>query len=52
VRDLSLLIAGRIIAKTAYMGSKKDGVSLDFWGNYMVLKKISIGKRPKGEKSL
>jgi hypothetical protein len=36
-------------AKFAYLaklGSKKAGVSSDFWKKCMILKKISIGKRP------
>jgi hypothetical protein len=45
-RGLSLLILGKIIAKTADLGSKKAGLSLDFWENCKILKKISIGKRP------
>jgi hypothetical protein len=36
---------GKIIAKIADLGSKKAGLSLDFWENCMILKKISIGKR-------
>jgi hypothetical protein len=28
------------------LGSKKAGLSSDFWENCMILKKISIGKRP------
>jgi hypothetical protein len=42
-RGLSLLILGKIIAD---LGSKKAGLSSDFWENCMILKKISIGKRP------
>jgi hypothetical protein len=45
-RGLSLLILGKIIAKIADLGSKKAGLSSDFWENCMILKKISIGKRP------
>jgi hypothetical protein len=45
-RGLSPLILGKIIAKTADLGSKKAGLRSDFWRNCMVLKKISIGKRP------
>jgi hypothetical protein len=37
---------GKIIAKVANLGSKKTGLSLDHWENCMILKKISIGKRP------
>jgi hypothetical protein len=33
---------GKIIAKIATLGSKKAGLSSDFWENSMVLKKISI----------
>jgi hypothetical protein len=45
-RGLSLLILGKIIAKTAYLGSKKAGLSNDFWENCMILKKFLVGKRP------
>jgi hypothetical protein len=45
-RGLSLLILGKIIAKIADLGSNKAGLSSDFWENCMILKKISIGKRP------
>jgi hypothetical protein len=45
-RGLSLLILGKIVAKTADLGSKKAGLSLDFWENCMIFKKISVGKRP------
>jgi hypothetical protein len=45
-RGLSLLNLGKIIAKIAYLGRKKAGLSSDFWENCMILKKISIGKRP------
>jgi hypothetical protein len=45
-RGLSLLILVKIIAKIADLGSKKAGLSSDFWENCMILKKISIGKRP------
>jgi hypothetical protein len=45
-RGLSLLVLGKIIAKIAHLGSKKEDLSLDFWENCMILKKISIGKRP------
>jgi hypothetical protein len=37
---------GKIIAKIANLGSKKAGLSSDIWENCMILKKISIGKRP------
>jgi hypothetical protein len=37
-RDHSLLILGKIITKIANLGSKKAGVSLDFWENCMILK--------------
>jgi hypothetical protein len=37
---------GKNIAKTADLGRKKAGLSSDFWENCMILKKISIGKRP------
>jgi hypothetical protein len=37
---------GKIIAIIANFGSKKAGFSSDFWENCMILKKISIGKRP------
>jgi hypothetical protein len=37
---------GKTIAKTADLGSKKAGLSSDFGENCMILKKISIGKRP------
>jgi hypothetical protein len=40
---------GKNIAKFADLGSKKAGLSSDFWENCMILKKISIisiGKRP------
>jgi hypothetical protein len=36
----------KIIAKIADLGSEKAGLSSDFWENCMILKKISIGKRP------
>jgi hypothetical protein len=45
-RGLSLLNLGKIIAKIAYLGRKKAGLSSDFWEICMILKKISIGKRP------
>jgi hypothetical protein len=45
-RGLSLLILGKIIAKIADLGSKKAGLRSDFWENCMILKKISIGKKP------
>jgi hypothetical protein len=45
-RSLSLLILGKIIAKIANLGSEKSGLSSDLWENCMILKKISIGKRP------
>jgi hypothetical protein len=45
-RGLSLLILGKNIAKTADLGIKKAGLSSDFWENCMILKKMSIGKRP------
>jgi hypothetical protein len=45
-RGLSLLILGKIISKIADLGSKKAGLSSYFWENCMILKKISIGKRP------
>jgi hypothetical protein len=45
-RGLSLLILGKIIPKIADLGSKKTGLSSDFWENCMILMKISIGKRP------
>jgi hypothetical protein len=37
---------GKIIAKIANLGSKKAGLSYDFWENCMILKKISFGQRP------
>jgi hypothetical protein len=40
---------GKIIAKIADLGSKMAGFSSDFWENCMILKKISIGKRPFSE---
>jgi hypothetical protein len=40
-RGLSLLILGKIIAKIADLGSKKAGLSSDFWEKCMILKKIS-----------
>jgi hypothetical protein len=40
------LIYGKIIAKIANMGSKNGGLILDFCGKCIILKKISIGKRP------
>jgi hypothetical protein len=40
-----LLILGKIITKIADLGSTKAGLSLDFWENCMILKKISIGKK-------
>jgi hypothetical protein len=43
---ISLLTLGKIIAKIADLGSKKAGLSSDFWENCMIFKKISIGKRP------
>jgi hypothetical protein len=45
-RGLSLFILRKINAKNAKLGSKKAGLSSDFWENCMILKKISIGKRP------
>jgi hypothetical protein len=45
-KGLSLLIFGKIIAKIANLGSKRAGLSSDFWENRMILKKISNGKRP------
>jgi hypothetical protein len=39
-RGLSLLILGKISAKIADLGSKNSGLSLDFWENCMILKKI------------
>jgi hypothetical protein len=51
-RGHSLLILGKIITKIADLGSKKAGFSSDFWENCMILKKISIGKRPFLGKSL
>jgi hypothetical protein len=36
---LSLLILGKIIAKNANLGSKKAGLSSDYWENCMILKK-------------
>jgi hypothetical protein len=45
-RGLSLLILGKIIAKIAELGGKKAGLSSDFWENCMILKEISIGKKP------
>jgi hypothetical protein len=45
-RSLNLSILGKIIAKIADLGRKKAGLSSDFWENCMILKKISIGKRP------
>jgi hypothetical protein len=45
-RGLSLLILGKIIATIADLGSKKAGLSSDFWENCMILKKTPIGKRP------
>jgi hypothetical protein len=38
-RGLSILILGKLIAKIADLGSKKAGLSSDFWGNCMILKK-------------
>jgi hypothetical protein len=35
-----------MIAKIAILGNKKGGLSSDFWENCMILKKISIEKRP------
>jgi hypothetical protein len=40
------LVLGKIISKIADLGSKKAGLTSDFWENCMILKKISIGKRP------
>jgi hypothetical protein len=42
------VILGKIVAEIANLGSKKAGLTLssDFWENCMILKKISIGKRP------
>jgi hypothetical protein len=40
------MILGKIITKIANLGSKKAGSSSDFLENCMILKKISIGKRP------
>jgi hypothetical protein len=37
---------GKIIAKIPNLGRKNIGLSSDFWENCMILKKISIGKRP------
>jgi hypothetical protein len=37
---------GKIIAKIANLGSKKAGLSSDYWENCMILKEISIWKRP------
>jgi hypothetical protein len=37
---------GKIIDKIANLGNKKAGLSSDLWENYMILKKIAIGKRP------
>jgi hypothetical protein len=34
----------KIIAKIADLGSKKAGLSSDFWENCIILKKISIEK--------
>jgi hypothetical protein len=46
-RGPCLLILGKIIAKIVDLGiSKKAGLSLDFWENCMIVKKISIWKRP------
>jgi hypothetical protein len=47
-RGLSSLILGKIIAifNIADLGSKKAGLSSDFWENCMILKKSSIWKRP------
>jgi hypothetical protein len=45
-RSLSQLILGKIIAKIANLVSKKAGLSSDFLENCMILKNISIGKRP------
>jgi hypothetical protein len=45
-RGLSHLILGGKIAKIANLGSKTAGLSSNFWENCMILKKISIGKRP------
>jgi hypothetical protein len=36
----------KLIDKIANLGSKKAGLSSDVWENCMILKKISIGKRP------
>jgi hypothetical protein len=36
-RGLSPLILGNIIAKIADLGSKKAGLSSDFWENCMIL---------------
>jgi hypothetical protein len=44
-RGLSHLILGKIIIKIVNLGSKKAGLSSVFWENYMILKKISFGKR-------
>jgi hypothetical protein len=41
-----LLCLLKIIAEIANLGSKKAGVSLDFWENCMNIKTISIGERP------
>jgi hypothetical protein len=45
-KGLSLLIFGSIIPKTAELGSKNAGVTLHVWENCIILKKITIGKRP------
>jgi hypothetical protein len=45
-RSLSLYILGKIIVKISHLGSKKAGLSSNFWENCMILKKISMGKRP------
>jgi hypothetical protein len=43
---------GKNIAKIVNLGSKKAGLSSDFWENCMILKKISIGKRASSESVL
>jgi hypothetical protein len=44
-RGLSILLLGKITDKISNLGRLKAGVSSDFWGNCMISKKNSVGKR-------